>query len=301
MFNVLSLDGGGSKGVYTLGVLYEVEQKLGQPLSETFDLVYGTSTGSIIASMIALGRPVSEIKDLYFTHIPKVMVNKRKSTRSNALSELATEIFSGLDYSDMVTDIGIVTTHVDYARPMIFKSSDTQAHGRAATFEPGFGAPLHEAIVASCSAYPFFEITTVKTVNQGNPELIDGGFVANNPTLFAIADAVKAFKIPRDDIRVLSVGVGSYQEPNHPVRNFIKDLWPFWLTVKTLESNTNTNEIIRKIFLDDIKCVRVNESYPDKQYATNLFEYDSTKLEKLYQLGRESFAIYEEDIANLLL
>ena len=44
---ILTLDGGGSKGFYTLGVLHELEAMLGSRLHERFDLIYGTSTGSI--------------------------------------------------------------------------------------------------------------------------------------------------------------------------------------------------------------------------------------------------------------
>ena len=66
-FFILSLDGGGSLGVYTLGVLVEIERMLHMPLYKKFDLVYGTSTGAIIASMIALGDDVeTTIKDCYF-------------------------------------------------------------------------------------------------------------------------------------------------------------------------------------------------------------------------------------------
>ena len=55
--NILVLDGGGSKGVYTLGVLKELELKLGSPLCEHFGLIFGTSTGSIIAALIASTSP----------------------------------------------------------------------------------------------------------------------------------------------------------------------------------------------------------------------------------------------------
>ncbi len=58
---ILSLDGGGAKGFYTLGVLREVEALTGKPLCETFDLIFGTSTGSIIASLLALGHDVETI------------------------------------------------------------------------------------------------------------------------------------------------------------------------------------------------------------------------------------------------
>jgi uncharacterized protein len=63
-FRILSLDGGGAKGVYTLGVLKEVEAACHRPLCEVFNLVYGTSTGSIIAALIALGFRVEEIEKL---------------------------------------------------------------------------------------------------------------------------------------------------------------------------------------------------------------------------------------------
>ena len=66
-FRVLSLDGGGAKGIYTLGVLKEVEAIANAALCEVFDLVFGTSTGSIIAALIALGYRVEEIESLYFT------------------------------------------------------------------------------------------------------------------------------------------------------------------------------------------------------------------------------------------
>ena len=70
---ILSLDGGGAKGFYTLGVLKEIEGVLKCPLCECFDLIFGTSTGSIIAALLALGFEVDEIHTLYREHVPSVM------------------------------------------------------------------------------------------------------------------------------------------------------------------------------------------------------------------------------------
>ncbi len=50
--NILVLDGGGSKSVYTLGVLKELELKLGEPIYKHFGLIYGTSTGSINGEVV---------------------------------------------------------------------------------------------------------------------------------------------------------------------------------------------------------------------------------------------------------
>jgi hypothetical protein len=78
---ILSLDGGGAKGFYTLGVLKEIEGMIGCPLYKRFDLVFGTSTRAIIAALIALGCEVDEIHELYKQHVPTVMKAKREIRR----------------------------------------------------------------------------------------------------------------------------------------------------------------------------------------------------------------------------
>src|ERR1700712_1972137 len=92
-YRILSLDGGGAKGFYTLGVLREIEALIGCPLCERFDLVFGTSTGAIIAALVALGYKVDEIHDLYKEHVPTVMRHKTLGGRSQALAELADKLF----------------------------------------------------------------------------------------------------------------------------------------------------------------------------------------------------------------
>lgn len=77
---------------------------------------------------------------------------------------------------------------------MIFKGYKAQAHGRKDTFVPGFGCTIADAVRASCSAYPYFQKCTIKTSTGNEIELIDGGYCANNPTLYAIADAVRALR-----------------------------------------------------------------------------------------------------------
>src|SRR6266849_1412096 len=90
---VLTLDGGGAKGFYTLGVLKEVEALIGRPLCERFDLVFGTSTGAIMAALVALGKTVDEIHTLYNSHVPTVMRARRRADKSAALKHLADTIF----------------------------------------------------------------------------------------------------------------------------------------------------------------------------------------------------------------
>ena len=110
LIRILSLDGGGAKGFYTLGVLKEIESMVGCPLYKRFDLVFGTSTGAIIASLIALGREIDEIHDLYKTHVPTVMAKKTAAARTIALATLAKTVFGDATFADVKTGVGVVTT-----------------------------------------------------------------------------------------------------------------------------------------------------------------------------------------------
>jgi predicted patatin/cPLA2 family phospholipase len=295
---ILSLDGGGAKGFYTLGVLKELEAITG-PLHSHFDLIFGTSTGAIIAALLALGKPVKEVHELYLKHVPTVMAPIRRASKTQALRNLAETVFGEAKFRDTKTSVGIVATRWMLERPMIFKTTVEQAHGRSATFEPGFGCTIAEAVRGSCSAYPFFEKTEVSTTD-GPVLLIDGGYCANNPTLYAIADGVKAFGRAPEDLRVVSIGVGIYPEPKKWKTRFFNRFISVQLLQKTLNVNTTSMEQLRSILFRDVQAVRINDTFESPEMATDLLESDLRKLNILYQRGIESFAKHEEDLRTLL-
>ncbi|MFN8697494.1 MAG: patatin-like phospholipase family protein [Burkholderiales bacterium] len=303
ILRVLALDGGGAKGFYTLGVLKEIEAMVGCPLHQKFDLVFGTSTGAIIASLIALGYNVDAILDLYREHVPTVMSQKTAPSRSQALKKLATDVFGDATFNDVRTGVGIVAARWLTETPMIFKGSVAQAHGRVGTFTPGFGVSIADAVRASCSAYPFFERTTVKTSMGEDVELIDGGYCANNPTLYALADAVQALKRDRRDIRLVSVGVGVYPDPKPSflMRLAKKYLVSVQLLQKTLEINTQSMDELRKILFPDVPTIRISDTYAEPEMATDLLEHDLNKLDILFQRGRQSFASREKQLHEYLM
>ena len=302
-FRILSLDGGGAKGFYSLGVLREVEAMLGSPLHQRFDLIFGTSTGAIIASLLALGRTVSEIHELYKEHVVRIMACKSPAAKTDALTTLANEVYGETSFAEMKTGVGIVATKWMVERPMIFKGALAQAHGRTATFVPGFGVPVGEAVVASCSAFPFFKPKIVTTSAGDTIELIDGGYCANNPTLYAIADAVAALAMPPEQLRVLSIGVGNYPSPKPRI---LSKMWAaqYLLSVqllqKTLEINTQSMDQLRSVLFAGIPTVRVSDTFQQPEMATDLFEHNLSKLNMLTQRGAESFASREQTIAALL-
>jgi len=305
--NILSLDGGGAKGFYTLGVLAEVEALLGSPLSDHFDLIYGTSTGSILASLLSLGHEVEDIRQHYRSHVPSIMRAKRRSEKSRSLTEVGVAVLGDATFEECKTGLGIVSVKWRTETPMVFKSLKSQAHGRISTFKPGFGVLIREAVEASCSAYPFFERKVLTTPNGDVLELIDGGFCANNPTLYALADATGPLGYEKAQCRVLSVGVGHYPAPK-PKLNFqgvVKRIAERLMTVellqKTLDVNTISMDVLRSILFKDVQTVRISEAYITPDMATDMFEHDLTKLNLLRQRGSESFGLFEADIRALLL
>jgi len=297
---ILTLDGGGSKGVYTIGVLRELEAAIKSPLSNFFNLIYGTSTGSIIASLIALGYGMEDIEGIYFNLIPKIMSAKGRKRRTAQLKCELENMLGEKRFNAFKTDVAIVATNYDSEQPLIFKSNKDQAYSRKGTFEPGFGCTIAEAILASSAAYPVFCKAKVQTTNQKTISALDGGFIANNPTLLAITDSLMSLGKPKGEIRILSVGTGNFYEK--PINFFLKTLSYFEIVKlfeKILKSNGNTTETLIKLLFRDMNIVRVNDTFNQPQYGTNMIEKDVDKLRLLYRCGRESFGPHEQRIMEL--
>jgi uncharacterized protein len=303
IFRVLCLDGGGAKGFYTLGALMEIEALVACRLCEKFDLIYGTSTGAIIAALLGLGNSVDEIKALYRKHVIAVMAHLLPGRRTAALETLATEVFGDLKFDAFKTDMGVVGTRWMEERPIIFKTNRRQAFLGKATFEPGFGCTIGEAVIGSCSAYPFFKKKFVTTSGGEKVEVRDGGFVANNPTLFAIVDATELFGFARKDVRVVSIGVGEYPAPNLPawsLRKWLSKLPTMIFLQKTMEISTQSMDQLRKVLFREVQTVRIHARYTQPEMATDMLEVNVEKLNLLWQRGRDCAREAEGDLRKFL-
>src|SRR5665213_127008 len=130
---ILSLDGGGAKGFYTLGVLKELEALLGGgPLCDQFEFIYGTSTGAIIAALLAIGKSVDEVHKLYTAHVPNIMSLCGSASRSAALERLAVTVFEDREFTNLRTHIGLVaarwTEEADHIQIVRRSSASEQRH-----------------------------------------------------------------------------------------------------------------------------------------------------------------------------
>ena len=304
LFRVLALDGGGAKGFYTLGALKEVEALCGCRLYEKFDLIYGTSTGAIIAALLGLGKSADDIESLYRLRVVSVMGEMLPHKKTAALQRLANEVFGDARFDAFKTDIGIVGTRWEDDRPIIFKTNRGQAFTGGDTFEPGFGCTIADPVVGSCSAYPFFLTKMVLTGRGDRIEVRDGGFVANNPTLYALADATGSLGHAEANVRVVSVGVGEYPAPKLPATSARK-WFSKWPTVKfaqrILEINTQSMDELRRLLFQSVRTIRINAKYTQPEMATDMLEADMEKLSKLWSRGRDSAREQESLLKEFLL
>ena len=103
-------------------------------------------------------------------------------------------------------------------------------------------------------------------------------------------------------LRVVSVGVGVYPKPKKFIWSWlIRRFISIQLLQKTLNINTLSMEQLRLELFKQIATVRINDTFERPEMATDLMEHNLTKLNMLYQRGRESFAKHEEQLKEFLL
>lgn len=241
---------------------------------------------------------------MYRKHVVNVMANWLPSQKTAALEALAAEVFGQLKFDAFKTDMGIVGTRWMEERPIIFKTDRSQASLGKATFEPGFGCTIGDAVVGSCSAFPFFKKKFVTTSHGENIEVRDGGFVANNPALFAIVEATESLGHARSKVRVVSIGVGEYPQPKLPawsIRKWASKLPTMVFLQKTMEISTQSMDQLRKVLFRDVVTIRIHARYTQPDMATDMLEVDIRKLDLLWQRGRDSARDAEADLRKSLL
>lgn len=290
-FRVLSLDGGGTKGFQTLGVLKEVETAVGVPLGDYFDLIYGTSTGACIAAFLALGAPVDAIVAFYRQHIPPVLQELSPAAKAAALARFCRRAFGTRRFSDAQVALGIMCTDWRRERPVVLKTGSVP---------PGLGCTLARAVRASCSAYPVFDACRCRLEGLGAVELVDGSYCANNPVLFAIAEAIAGLGRAPSSLRVLSVGVGTYPAPHYRgLKRLVHLLKGIDALQKTFGINTEATEHLRRDLFPGVAALRINDHFGGHGVATDFIESEVRKFDLLFQCGRQSFARHAEAFGAL--
>ena len=240
MKTILSVDGGGIRGIIPLACLVQLEKREGKPARELFDMVAGTSTGAIIAGGIALGLSARGLLALYrelarkaFRCLPwwQVLSNLGNHRYSNQfIAAQLEEIGAERNLNQLPIDVLITAKNTETSRTDFFVRDGP---GNASLWGT---ISLKDAILASIAAPTYFPAHQATVRNQPHT-WVDGGVgVAGNPSYHAAVEAVhySAGRYPLGETRLLSFGTGSRPHRIDALKaNFLQ--WGLWALSESLE------------------------------------------------------------------
>lgn len=203
---ILTIDGGGIKGVFPASFLSSIEEKIDGNISEYFDLIVGTSTGGIIALALGLGFSAKEIQDFYEKYGPEIFKGNRflkffqkfVSTKysNDGLKKALVETFGDRKLGESKNRLVIPSFNLETGEVYVYK---TAHHSR---FQRDYEESVVHIALATSAAPTFFP---VHYTSSGIP-LVDGGLWANNPIGMASVEALGVLNWPNDKIKILSIG-----------------------------------------------------------------------------------------------
>lgn len=220
--NVLSIDGGGIRGIIPAMVLEEIEKRTGKPICELFDIIAGTSVGGILA--LGLTKPksagsheaafaASELVELFEKKgkriFPKsiwqkVMILFRAEYPSSGIDKILNEYFGDSRLKDALTPVIITTYDIENRLAFFFRSRKAQDPKLQATYD----FPMKQVARATSAAPTYFRPAAIpKGTPAGDWALIDGGVYANNPAMCAYVEA-RGDLPEAKEICLVSLGTG---------------------------------------------------------------------------------------------
>jgi patatin-like phospholipase/acyl hydrolase len=222
---ILSLDGGGIRGLVPALVLEHIERKMDKPIAEMFDLIVGTSTGGILALGLTVpdasgekprfaGRDLRELYERRGAEIfHRTTWHRIKSGwgyadekyPSEPIESILLEYFGDTSLSQALCEVMVTAYALERRAPFFFRSRrarDTRRYGDAYNFL------MRQAARATSAAPTYFEPFKLPSRDDQADyyALVDGGVFANNPAMCAYAEARRYWK--NDSIVLVSLGTG---------------------------------------------------------------------------------------------
>ena len=216
---VLSIDGGGIRGIIPAMVIAHIEKLMGKPAHELFDLMVGTSTGGILALGLAHpgpGKPAQfsarRVVRLYEEHGGKIFEHSlwrkvrtvggflEEAYSHEVLEAILGEYFADSALAECELPTMVTSYDIQNRRTVFLKSWHT-GHGKIL---------CSDAARATSAAPTYFEPKPLETGDESRV-LIDGGIFMNSPSVSAYAEARKLF--PDEPIALLSLGTGELTRP----------------------------------------------------------------------------------------
>lgn len=213
--NVLSLDGGGIRGIGTLTMLATLEMKTGKKVHELFDRIYGTSTGGLAGIMLARGYSATQVLDIYFDNAERIFHRDSKDAFTNplgliranfdpsSLESVIRDQVGRAKLSDVKIPVAVTTVDNVTFKVKILSSEDDKTRN----------VSMLQAGRATSAAPTYFPAQLVETESI-TYYAIDGGVAVNNPSEVAYNHTRKAYKTQGKKVKInmYSFGTGT-EEP----------------------------------------------------------------------------------------
>ncbi len=239
LIKILSIDGGGIRGIIPGQVLVTLEEKLraksgtDKKLAEYFDLIAGTSTGGILSCILLCpskenpDKPrfsANEAVQLYLEHGDQIfhrsiwqrigraggLWNEKYS--SHHLESILLDKLKHIHLSELIRPCLITAYEINKRYAHFFTQHD-------AVRDESYDFLVKDVARATSAAPTYFEVAKIKSMTKEAYYLVDGGVFANNPALCAYAEARSMkFNTGRDhptaaEMTILSLGTGTYEKP----------------------------------------------------------------------------------------
>jgi uncharacterized protein len=269
-FQILSLDGGGIKGLFSAAVLAKWEEDLGCRIADSFDLIVGTSTGGIIALGLGLGLRPREIVRFYLDQGNKIFPNGWTTPYRTAKQFIHSK-FSSVPLRSALQDcfgekllghsknrLAIPSYDLGQGDVRIFKTAHHERLRR------DFKLPAWKVALATSAAPTYFP--AFRDIEERR--LIDGGVWANNPLMLGVVEALSVLGIPRERISALSLGT---TEPVKHRSNGLDNggLWQWKLdaadVIMCSQSAAATAQAT--LLLGEERLFRINAKVPDGVFS----------------------------------
>lgn len=333
-FKILSIDGGGIRGVFPAKYLACVEEELerqgksGQ-LCDHFDLICGTSTGGIIALGLALGVPASKMLSLYQANAKDIfpwykwVIFARLYGRKRLealLRETFNEHHNGEGdprIADLKTRVCITGYDLEAPKPKVYKTP----HHPEGKYFTDLHRHLYQVALSTGAAPTYFSPyrgtynpIDSETVEQ-IPLTVDGGVFANNPTLIGILEAHRGLGVKLEDLEVVSLGTGEDEFSETDTRRFwkfrIPRLWgrAYWiwktriLSLLMQSASQHINDMC--IIMSGGTGADKNSVFPYHRIQTKLdnglqMALDSTDGRKIQALVNKAYSQYQDNGTTII-
>lgn len=221
---ILSIDGGGIRGLIPALVLAELERQTGRAVADCFDLIAGTSTGGILALGLAVpgegGRPHYSAQDLaglylkeggrifdesLWRRLTNPMGLRAAKYPSDGLEGVLAEYFGEARLKDALVEVLVTAYDLEKRDAFFYRRRRARADAR-------YDVPMRVAARGTSAAPTYFEPLLVSWPGDRDV-LVDGGVFANNPAMCAYAEARQGLGGSAEDILLVSLGTGIHTTP----------------------------------------------------------------------------------------